>query len=98
VIEHVPDYLFLLSEFERVLVKGGELFITSYDKYFILHSILNDPTHVIEWNMDEFKTLIENKFEVKNYFKYGSFFNYRMINRLIVKVLKPELCIFARKR
>lgn len=96
VIEHVHDYYFLLKEFKRVLKENGEIFITSYDKDFILHSVLNDPTHVIEWKQKEFESLISREFKIKKSFKYGSFFNYRGLNWFLVKILKPELCIYAK--
>jgi hypothetical protein len=87
----------LLKEFKRVLKPNGKLFITSYDKYFILHRILNDLTHVIEWSQEEFENLISREFKIIKSFKYGSFFNYRIINWLLVKLLQPELCIYAEK-
>lgn len=95
VIEHVHDYMHLLNEFKRVLKKGGKLFISSYDSNFILHSILNDPTHVIEWNQRQFEELIGKQFLIVKSFKYGSFFNYKPINKIIVKILQPEICIVA---
>lgn|GEM_PF-2039932 len=87
----------MLKEFKRVLKPNGKLFITSYDKYFILHRILNDLTHVIEWSQEEFENLISREFKIIKSFKYGSFFNYRIINWLLVKLLQPELCIYAEK-
>lgn len=98
VIEHVHDYVYLLKEFKRVLKPEGKIFITSYDKNFILHKILNDPTHVIEWNKLEFEKIISKKYDIVASFRYGSFFNYRPLNRMIVKFLKPELCVVASKR
>jgi len=97
VIEHVRDYNYLLNEFKRVLKPKGMIFITSYDKNFVLHKILNDPTHVIEWDLNEFEEIFKKDFIILKSFKYGSFFNYRPLNKIIVKILKPEICILAVK-
>jgi len=97
VIEHVRDFDNLLKEFSRVLKIGGKMFITTYDKDFVLHFIHNDPTHVIEWNILDFKRLLKKYFTVKKCFKYGSFFNYYPFNFLLVKFLKPELCLCVEK-
>lgn len=97
VIEHVHDFENLLTEFKRILKSNGTIFITTYDVNFILHRILNDPTHVYEWTEVEFTKLIDNKFKIIKSFKYGSFFNFYPWNKLIVKFLKPELCVIARK-
>jgi SAM-dependent methyltransferase len=96
-IEHVHDFDFLLNEFERILKKGGYLFITTYDTNFVLHKILNDPTHVYEWDELSFEKFISKNFKVIKSFKHGSFFNYYPFNKAIVKFLKPELCVIAKK-
>ena len=96
-IEHVHDFEFLLNEFERILKKGGYLFITTYDTNFVLHKILNDPTHVYEWDEISFEKFISKKFKIIKSFKHGSFFNYYPFNKIIVRFLKPELCVVATK-
>lgn len=97
VIEHVHHFEKLLAELNRALKPGGKLFITTYDTNFILHGILHDPTHVIEWNKGEFESVIGKYFKIEKSFKSGSFFNYVPFNQIIVKFLKPELCIVATK-
>ncbi|MCX6727096.1 MAG: class I SAM-dependent methyltransferase [Candidatus Shapirobacteria bacterium] len=94
----VHDFDNLLSEFKRILRKNGTLFITTYDANFVLHPILNDPTHVYEWSEVEFTKLISGEFKMIKSFKYGSFFNYYPWNKIIVKFLKPELCAIAEKK
>lgn len=98
VIEHIHHFESLLGELNRILAASGKIFITTYDAKFILHSILNDPTHVIEWDKQAFEALIYRQFKINNSFRSGSFFNYAPFNGIIVKFLTPELCIVATKR
>jgi len=98
VIEHVHDFENLLNEFYRILRINGSIFITTYDADFILHPIHNDPTHVFEWDKNEFVRFVSNKFCVVKSFSHGSFFNYYPWNKVIVKFLKPEICILAIKK
>ncbi|MDO8611141.1 MAG: class I SAM-dependent methyltransferase [bacterium] len=97
VIEHIHDFEYVLKEFKRVLKTDGQLFITTYDRNFPLHFLNNDETHIIEWNKQEFNTLIEKHFHIIKFFKYGTFFNYYPINKFLVHFLHPELCILAKK-
>ncbi len=97
VIEHVVNYSNLLKEFRRVLKPGGLLFITTFDINFILHNLHYDPTHVIEWDKKEFTALVSKYFGVIDLFSYGSFFKYWPVNNILVKLLKPELCVLACK-
>lgn len=95
VIEHIHDFEGLLKKLQGILKPNGRLFITTYDTDFILHAVLNDSSHVIEWDKAEFKNLINRFFKVNKAYNYGSFFNYIPFNKLLVKFLKPELCILA---
>jgi ubiquinone/menaquinone biosynthesis C-methylase UbiE len=98
VIEHAKEYKKLLKDLKRVLKPGGWLFITTFDREFVLHNLHNDSTHVFEWNKKEFEEFISVEFDIVKSIKYGSFFNYYPLNKLITKVLKPELCLVATKR
>jgi ubiquinone/menaquinone biosynthesis C-methylase UbiE len=97
VIEHIHHFEKLLNELNRILKPGGKIFITTYDTKFILHSVLYDPTHVIEWDKSTFENLLSQHFTIEKSFKSGSFFNYIPFNKIIVRFLKPELCIVATK-
>ena len=94
-IEHIHDFEGFLVELKRILKPGGLLFITTYDTEFVLHNILFDNTHVIEWTKSEYEAVIAKYFKVEQGFRSGSFFNYHPWNKLITKVLKPELCALA---
>lgn len=95
-IEHIHDYEGFLLELKRILKPAGLLFITTYDTNFILHNILFDNTHVIEWTKSEYEEVISKYFKVEQGFKSGSFFNFYPWNKFITKFLRPELCVLAR--
>lgn len=97
-IEHIVNYYGLLQNFFRVVKSGGQIFITTYDRNFLLHKLNFDSTHLIEWSVDEFVDLVESFFVVKRVFKTGIFFNYYPCNNLLVNFLKPEVCVLAEKK
>lgn len=97
VIEHMHDYEGTMKEVLRVLKKGGKLFITTYDTEFLLHKILYDKTHLYEWTEPEFTDFVGQYVQVIQAFKYGSFFNYYPANFLLKELLRPELCVLAKK-
>ena len=69
-IEHTTDFEIMINEFKRVLKPNGILYLSTPN--IIINSpsgIVTNPFHTQEWNYDEFKIIIDNKFN--NYQIYG---------------------------
>lgn len=97
-IEHVREPARLLAEVDRLLRPGGRLVVTTFDYDFLLHRFLYDATHLWEWTLEEFTTLVSHQFAVLDARRSGSFFRYYPANFLIARLLKPELLVVAEKR
>lgn len=96
-IEHVREPEALLGEARRVLKKGGRAVFTTFDYEFSFHRFLYDDTHLHEWTLAEFRSLVERYFAVVELYRSGSMFRYYPLNLLAARLLKPEILLIAQK-
>lgn len=97
-IEHLQDEKRFLNECIRVLKPGGKIAITTANLDFILHDYFYDKTHVHEWTLSQFKTIMEQYFETIVVEKSSSMFNYYPINIITTRFLKPDLLFIGTKK
>lgn len=97
-IEHLINYENLLTECHRVLKPAGKIALTTANLDFILHDFFYDKTHVHEWTLPQFTSLVARYFEPKRVEKSSSMFNYHPYNKLLTKALKPDLLFIGIKK
>lgn len=97
-IEHLQDEKQFLEECARVLKPGGKIAITTANLDFILHNYFYDRTHVHEWTLDQFKTIMIKYFEMIIAEKSSGMFNYYPFNTLTTKLLKPDILFIGTKK
>lgn len=64
-LEHIKNQEFLLSEFKRVLKKGGILIISTPDRNITEIGKIKTPYHFRELKKDEFCSLLSKFFKIK---------------------------------
>lgn len=67
-IEHVQDEHLLISEFHRLLKKGGLLIISTPNKWPLAIA----PYHTKEYDLEEFKKVLNSKFEIEYVYNQNS--------------------------
>lgn len=97
-IEHLQDEKGFLNECMRVLKPGGKIAITTANLDFILHDYFYDKTHIHEWTLNQFRTIMEQYFETIVVEKSSSMFNYYPFNTITTKFLKPDLLFIGTKK
>jgi len=98
VIEHLRHATDFLDECARVLKPSGTIAMTTANLDFFLHDRFYDKTHVHEWNLGQFRELMERHFETIIVEKSSSMFNYYPLNFITTRFLKPDLLFVGTKR
>ena len=96
-IEHLHNPQKFLKEIRRVLKGNGRLAIATANLDFILHDYFFDKTHLYEWTLDEFSSLVGNHFDISYAQKGSGMFKYYPANFILTKFLKPDLVVIAQK-
>ncbi|MGK2848752.1 MAG: class I SAM-dependent methyltransferase [Minisyncoccota bacterium] len=96
-IEHLRDEQKFLNECIRLLKKGGRIALTTANLDFILHRYFYDKTHVHEWTLRQFTSMMQPYFQTILIEKSSSMFNYYPMNHILTKILKPDLLFIGTK-
>jgi 2-polyprenyl-3-methyl-5-hydroxy-6-metoxy-1,4-benzoquinol methylase len=72
-LEHVSDENILIEEFFRILKPGGKLIISTPNEWPL--SMMSH--HTKEYDLEEFKRVLETKFEIKRLFNQNSGHNWK---------------------
>jgi len=96
-IEHLPDPELFLAECRRGLKPGGKVVLVTCDKAFYLHAIHYDPTHLVEWTLDEFASLGRRYFNLLAAKRACSMFKYFPLNWIACWAVKPDLLFVGQK-
>lgn len=75
-IEHIENYQKFIQEIKRVLKPGGILVLSTPNQTATKQLLINNPFHIKEFNLGQFKALISSDFESVK------FFGQRKINKL----------------